>query len=50
MTLHRLTDRPPDRPSPPQAYQCKIIQSTGMETQIQLKVLFGKKSHGRLDF
>ena len=44
------TDRPPDRPSAPQAYQCKIIQSTGMATEMQLKVLFGKKSHGRPDF
>ena len=48
------TDRPParptDRPSAPQAYQCKIIQLTGMATQMQLKVLFGKKSHGRPDF
>ena len=25
-----VTVRPPDRPSPPQAYQCKITQSTGM--------------------
>ena len=39
-----------DRPSAPQAYQYKIIQSTGMATQMQLKVLFGKKSHGRPDF
>ena len=39
-----------DRPSVPQAYQCEIIQSTGMATQMQLKVLFGKKSHGRPDF
>ena len=27
--------RPTDRPSAPQAYQCKIIQSTGMATQMQ---------------
>ena len=43
-----ITDRtptagPPNRLSAPQAYQCKIIQSTGMATQMQLKVLFGKK-------
>ena len=44
------TDRPPDRPSAPQTYQCKIIQLTGKATQMQLKVLFGKKSHGRPDF
>ena len=35
------TDRRPDCPSAPQAYQCKIIQSTGMATKLQLKVLFG---------
>ena len=34
----------------PQAYQRKIIQSTGMATEMQLKVLFGKKSHGCPDF
>ena len=28
----------------------KITQSTGMATQMQLKVLFGRKSHGRPDF
>ena len=39
-----------DRPSAPQVYQCKITQSTGMATQMQLKVLFGRKSHGRPDF
>ena len=33
MTVHR----PPDRPSAPQAYQCKKIQSTGMATQMQRK-------------
>ena len=37
-------------PSARQAYQCKIIQSTGMATEKQLNVLFGKKSHGRPDF
>ena len=36
--------------SAPQAYQCKITQSTGMPTQMQLKVLFGRKSHFRPDF
>ena len=38
----RYTDRPPfpsDRPSAPQAYQCKITPSTGMETQMQLEVI-----------
>ena len=39
-----------DRPSAPQAYQCKITQSTGMATQMQLKVLFGRKSQGCPDF
>ena len=38
------------RASAPQAYQCKITQSTGMATQMQLKVLFGTNSHGRPDF
>ena len=33
-----------DRPSAPQVYQCKITQSTAMATQMQLKVLFGRKS------
>ena len=42
--------RPNARPSAPQAHQCEITQSTGMATQMQLKVLFGKKSHGRSDF
>ena len=37
-------------PSEKQAYQFKLIQSTGMATQMQLKVLLGKKSHGRTDF
>ena len=38
----RYTDRlplPSDRPSAPQAYQCKITPSTGMETQMQLEVI-----------
>ena len=44
-----LTVRPParptDRPSASQAYtyQCKITQSTGMASYMQLKVLFGKE-------
>ena len=38
MTVHQPTDRPPDCPSAPQAYQCKITQSTAMATQLQLKV------------
>ena len=46
MTVHRPTDRPPYRPSALQAYQCKITPSTGLATQMQLKVLFGRKSHG----
>ena len=50
MTVHRASERASDRPSAPQAYQCKITQSTGMGTQMQLKVLFGRKSHGRPDF
>ena len=33
------TDRPLDRPSTPQPYQCKITQLTGMATQTQLEVL-----------
>ena len=51
VTVHRASDRASDRPSAPQAYQCKKkTQSTGMGTQMQLKVLFGRKSHGRPDF
>ena len=42
--------RPTTRPSAPQARQYKITQSTGMATQMQLKVLFGRKSYGRPDF
>ena len=38
--------RPPVRPSAPLAQQYKITQSTGMATQMQLKDLFGRKSHG----
>ena len=34
-----VTVRPPaPRPSAPQVYQCKIIQSTGMATQMELEV------------
>ena len=44
------TDQPTERPSVPQAYQYKIIQSTAVTTEMQLKVLFGKKLHGRPDF
>ena len=36
MTVHRP---PADRPSAPHAYQCKITQSTGMTTQMQLEVI-----------
>jgi len=46
----RASERASDRPSAPQAYQCKITESTGMATQLQLKVLFGRKSHDRPDF
>ena len=46
MTVHWLTDWL----SASQACQFKLIQSTGMATQMQLKVLFGKNSHGRPDF
>ena len=46
------TDRPTESLFAPKVYQWKIIQSIGMATEMQLKVLFGKKSHGpvRLDF
>ena len=45
-----VTVRPPaPRPSAPQVYQCKIIQSTGMATQMELEV-FGAKSRGHPDF
>ena len=37
---HVTVHRPPaDRPSAPQAYQCKITQSTGMVIQMQLEVI-----------
>ena len=39
VTVHQPPARPSDRPSAPQAYQCKITQSTGMATQMQLKVI-----------
>ena len=32
-------DRTPARPSTPEVYQCKITQSTGMATQMQLEVI-----------
>ena len=32
-----MTVRPTDRPSTLQAYQCKLAQSTGMATQMQLE-------------
>ena len=50
VTVQRPPPRPTDRPFAAQAYQCKITQSTGIATQMQLKVLFGRKSHGRPDF
>ena len=34
---NRVTVRPTDRPSTLQAYQCKLAQSTGMATQMQLE-------------
>ena len=40
-----MTVRPTVRRCAPQAYQCKIIQSAGMATQIQLEVIFGGKLH-----
>ena len=43
------SERPPPRPSAPQAYQCKITQSTGMATQMELEV-FGEKLRGHPDF
>ena len=39
------TERASDRPSAPQAYQCKITQSTGMATQMRLKVLFRRTNN-----
>ena len=37
VTVHRRPTT--DRPSAPQAYQCKITQSTGMATQMQLEII-----------
>ena len=46
MTVHRPTDRPPERPSiHGQAYQCKVTQSTGMATQMQLEVILAGNLH-----
>ena len=42
--------RPTARPSAHRHHQYKISQSIGMANQKQLKVLFGRKSHGRPDF
>ena len=50
VNVHRPTARLPESPSAPQAYQRKIFQSTGMATEMLLKVLFGKKSHGCPEF
>ena len=36
VTTRPYTERASDRPSAPQAYQCKITQSTGMATQMQI--------------
>ena len=38
---HVTVHRPPttDRPSAPHVYQCKITQSTGMATQLQLEII-----------
>ena len=41
--------RASDCPSALQGYQCKITQSTGMATQMHLKVIYGRKSQGRPD-
>ena len=46
---HVTVRLPALRPSAPQLYQCKIIQSTGMATQMELAV-FGAKSRGHPDF
>ena len=44
MTVHRASGRP----SAPKAYQCEITQSTGMATQMRLKVyLEGKHMTAR---
>ena len=40
MTIHRASERASDRPSTPQAYQCKITESTGVATQMQLKAFY----------
>ena len=36
---NHVTVRPTDRPSAPQAYQCKITQPIGMATQMQFEVI-----------
>ena len=36
---HVAVHRPSDRPPAPQAYQCKITQSTSMATQMKLEVI-----------
>ena len=43
-----MTVRPTDRPSAPQAYQCKLIQATGMATQMQLEKT--KTESGNLEY
>ena len=45
-----VTVRPIARPSAPQARQCKTTQLTGMVTQMQLKVIIGRNSHGHPEF
>ena len=45
MTVHQPTVRSSDRPSAPQAYHCKVTQSTGMATQMQLEVILAGNLH-----
>ena len=40
--IWKSRDRTPDRPSAPQAYQCKITQLTGMTPQTTRGVLGGE--------
>ena len=41
---HVTVHRPSDRPSAPQTYQCKITQSTGMATKMELEVLLWRET------
>ena len=45
---NRVTVRPSDRSSTPEAYQCKITQLTGMTPQAT-RGIFGRKSQGHAD-